>query len=332
MRIWFDILTPKQVNFFKPMVDELRNDHEVLCTSRAFRETIGLSRIRGLDIKVIGNYGSALYDKLIISAKRIERLAYIIKDYNPDLLVTFSSPDACRVAFGLRIPILCFNDSPHAEAVCKLSLPLVDRLMHPWVIPTHAFARYGIDPAKIISYKALDPSIWVRDIRYNNNRKDLIIFRIEESKASYIKNNRYIDLLNELIDTEHKIVVLARYHEQIRDVRLRYKNKIIIMERVIDTLKLLRECKVFIGSGGTMNAEAALLGIPNIMYNMYDSYISKFLLEEGLSHALYKGDDIKELIQKVLKEDIKKKSQYILSRMEDLKSRAINEILSYKKN
>ncbi len=334
MRIWFDILTPKQVNFFKPMVDALRKEHEVLCTSRAFRETIGLSKIRGLDIKVIGNYGLTLYDKLLISARRMERLARIVKDYSPDLLVTFSSPDACRVAFGLKIPILCFNDSPHAEAVCKLSLPLVDKLMHPWVIPSSTFIKYGIEYNKIISYKALDPSIWIKNINIKyNNRRDLIIFRIEESKASYIYNDEvYKDVLDKLIDTNYKIVVLARYNDQINYIKSRYNNKIIVMERVIDALQLLTRCKLFIGSGGTMSAEAALLGIPNIIYNMHDNYVSKFLIEEGLSYPLYKANDIKELIPKVLNMDIKSKSQDILSSMEDIKSIAIKEILSFKKN
>ncbi|MEM2855832.1 MAG: DUF354 domain-containing protein [Candidatus Nitrosocaldaceae archaeon] len=323
MRLWFDILTPKQVNFFKPIIDELRRDHEILCTSRAFRETIGLAKIRGLELEIIGEYGFTLYDKLVNAGVRIQRLAEIINDYKPDKLVTFSSPDACRVAFGLKIPIICFNDSPHAEAVCRLSIPLVDKLMHSWIIPTQAFVRYGIDKDKITVYRALDPALWIREVSYSNG--NTILFRFEESKAAYLygKRSRSIELIKEL-SISYKINVLYRYEEQ-RDA-LKDLNCVVIQD-VVDGLELLSNSAVFIGSGGTMNCEAALLGIPNMIYNMQDIYVNRYLIDNKLSYIL-DYNNIAQSIEILLKEkeEFKERSKNILRNMEDLKTKIVNEI------
>ncbi|RMF31892.1 MAG: DUF354 domain-containing protein [Candidatus Nitrosothermus koennekii] len=323
MRLWFDILTPKQVNFFKPVIDELK-DHEILCTSRAFRETIELAKIRGLDLEVIGNYGLTLYDKLVISAERIHKLASIINDYKPDKLVTFSSPDACRVAFGLKIPILCFNDSPHAEAVCKLTIPLVDKLMYPWIIPREEFTRYGINNKKLIPYKALDPSIWIKPIR--NSNKNFILFRLEESKAAYLHNKRSIALeLLDRIAERYNVIALARYEDQINAIK---NSGINVLEDVIDGLMLLKDAALFIGSGGTMNCEAALLGIPNIIYNMKDIHINRYLITNKLSYTFDTIDEIIESIPRLMdaREEFQANSKKVLSSMEDLKKRIVDEI------
>ena len=46
---------------------------------------------------------------------------------------------------------------------------------------------------------------------------------------------------------------------------------------------LLKNTDVFIGSGGTMVAEAALLGIPTISYNAVPNRIEKYLVKNGFS-------------------------------------------------
>src|SRR5919197_1018762 len=140
LKIWFDILTPKQVMFFRRAVDLLRNSgHEVLCTSRKYREAAELARIKKLDLTVVGSHGGAdRYNKLRESASRTYELAEVVKRSGPDVAVTFSSPEGSRVAFGLGIRHIGFNDSPHAEAVAKLTIPLTSKLYCPWVIPRSA--------------------------------------------------------------------------------------------------------------------------------------------------------------------------------------------------
>ena len=106
--------------------------------------------LRGLDLLMVGSHGgSDLYDKLFQSSKRIVELTKIISKYSPDLVISFSSPEASRVAFGLGIHHIGFNDSPHAEAVARLTIPLLlTKLFSPAAIPIIAWKKYGISPSK----------------------------------------------------------------------------------------------------------------------------------------------------------------------------------------
>ena len=121
MRIWFDVLTPKQVVFFEPMVGRLRKRHEVLCTSRRYREAEALARLRGMDLERVGRHGGAgAGSKLDAGLSRARSLAGRVARFGPDAAVSLCSPEASRVAFGLGVRHVAFSDAPHAEAVMRL--------------------------------------------------------------------------------------------------------------------------------------------------------------------------------------------------------------------
>ena len=163
MKIWFDILTPKQVLFFEPMIKKLRKKHSVLCTSRNYREAVQLAKIRNLKVHVIGKHGGGeRYSKLNESLKRMVGLSKIVKKYSPDLTISLCSPEASRISYGLGIKHIVFSNAPHAEAVMKLSLPFVQKLLTPWIIPKRKFSIYGISEKDIIHYRALDEYIIVK--------------------------------------------------------------------------------------------------------------------------------------------------------------------------
>ena len=143
MRVWLDVLTPKQANLFAELHDRLNaKGCKVLVTTRHYREVNELLELRKLKTSKFGRHGGAyLKDKLLESSKRVTALAEIVGDYSPDVAISFSSPEAARVAFGLKIPHYCVSDSPHAEAVCRLTIPFSQKLFTPWVIPTYAWKR-----------------------------------------------------------------------------------------------------------------------------------------------------------------------------------------------
>ena len=163
MKIWFDILTPKQIMFFNPAIAILQRDgHDILGTSRNYREANELSKLKGLQLIKVGSHGgSNLYDKLLQSSKRIVELMKLVSKFSPQLVVSFSSPEASRVAFGLGIKHIGFNDSPHAEAVARLTIPLLSTLFSPSAIPLTAWKKFGISSKNIIRYNGLDPMAWL---------------------------------------------------------------------------------------------------------------------------------------------------------------------------
>ena len=123
LKIWFDILTPKQLLFFEPMIRRIKKNHTVLCTSRDYNQVTQLAKIRNLRLVMVGKHGgSKMHDKLNASLRRAKLLSMRIKKFSPDMTISFCSPEAARVSYGLDIAHICFSDSPHANAVMRLSL------------------------------------------------------------------------------------------------------------------------------------------------------------------------------------------------------------------
>ncbi len=338
LRIWFDILTPKQVMFFKDAVKVLREKgHEVLCTSRDYREAVELAKMKGLDLKLVGRHGgSERYSKLVASAERIEALAGTIDEFAPDTAVTFSSPEGARVAFGLGIRHIGFNDSPHAEAVARLTIPLMNKLLCPWVIPYASWVNLGISRRNIMRYHALDPAAWLKDSEADfsatakgeaSEKERTILIRLEETKASYIADKKLgsTDLVGTVINEFAQytnVSILCRYNDQIEEAKQRYGGKAKIIENVIDGIALLKSIDLFIGAGGTMTAEAALLGIPTISIAPVRYYIEEYLVQSGLVARARKANVLPKLVNKMLSDDKfrkmqKKRAARVLASMED---------------
>ncbi|MFL6479533.1 MAG: DUF354 domain-containing protein [Nitrososphaera sp.] len=343
MKIWFDILTPKQVMFFKRAVNLLRNlDHEVLCTSRKYREAVELARIKKLDLTFIGSHGGAdRYTKLREGASRTYELAEVVKHFGPDKAITFSSPEGSRVAFGLGITHIGFNDSPHAGAVAKLTVPLTNKLYCPWVIPRSAWSGYGIANKNIVHYRAIDPAAWLKhddnqDISEDNQDKKMILVRLEESKASYIADKKVsatkmIDSFVEALWQSANIVILCRYEDQILEVESRYGNKVRVLSDVVDGISLLKSTHLFVGAGGTMTAEAALLGKPTISIAPIHYYVEEYLVKSGLATRVSNPRSLVRLGMKMISDERyvqthRKRAARILERMEDPTEKIISAL------
>ena len=246
--------------FFKPVVDLLREaDNELLCTSRDYREAIELASIKHLDLKVVGRHGGAgRYEKLCESANRIFELADIIKHFEPDTAITFSSPEGARVAFGLGIKHIGLNDSPHAVSVAKLTIPLMNHLFCPWVIPYSAWLNFGISKNNITRYRALDPAAWLKrhpislplpsamidNFNFDTQKKTILI-RPEETKASYIADKKIsnrismIDAVVNNLSELANIIILCRYEDQIIEITKRYEGKVHVLQKVTDGTSLI---------------------------------------------------------------------------------------------
>ncbi|MFB5605547.1 MAG: DUF354 domain-containing protein [Nitrosarchaeum sp.] len=331
MKIWIDILTPKQLLFSEPIIKKLRKKHDVLCTSRSYDEVAKLAKIRNFNLISVGKHGGVeKYGKLEASTDRIKKLSLLIDRFCPEIVISYCSPEAARVSFGMGIKHIAFCDSPHANAVMKLTLPLIQKLLIPWVIPKKEFSKYGIDIKNIIPYKAIDAAVTIkREIKkgdtspFKNNQKKNILIRVEEEQAAYTsKSKKIIPIIKEIVDEfgEENIVILGRYSGQIKNLRKLFGKKVKILKMSFDGKYLLSKTDIFIGSGGTMTAESALLGVPTISYNAVPNIIEKYLVQNNLVKRETNPKKINGIIRKFLKssnKDYKKKTRKILTGMED---------------
>jgi len=341
LKIWFDILTPKQLLFFEPIIKRFKKNHQVICTSRNYREVTQLAKLRKLNLKFVGKHGGAeKYDKLDASTNRISQLSRFIENQSPDITVSFCSPEASRVAFGLGIKHIAFSDSPHAEAVMRLSVPLVQKLLIPWIIPKKEFIKFGINKKNILHYKAIDAATIAKrvigkkiKVPYINEKRKTILVRVVEDQAAYSSKNIKITIMiiKSIIKefSDENILVLGRYSSQIRFLKRTFGKKIKIIDKVIDGKMLLSNVDIFVGSGGTMTAESALLGIPTISYNAVPNLIESYLVKNKLVKRETNPKQLTRVIRKFINSsniEHKKRAKKALNSMEDPYTKLVKTI------
>ena len=343
MKIWIDALTPKQVLYFNGIAEELEKlGNDIFFTIRKFRETMGLAEkyIKSrFEVAVVGEYGGGkLKDKLISSLRRSLELVDIVLEKEPDIAISFTSPDATRVSFGLGIPHIACSDTPHADAVSRLSLPLSKRLYTPWVIPKGRWTKYGIKRDRIFQYKGLDPLVWIlrhRDDldtieKYELKDHMYIVVRPIEYKAAYQLNTDYNKMIginkwipNFIRETggDIRVYILPRYKDHIVQLKKTFgedNRNIVVIEEVVDGLTLLKYSTGFVGYGGTMTMEAALMGKPTLTLRpgRQPEYI-KYLMKKGLVKRARSLKMIVEILKKGIDENYKSRADKIIKEMTD---------------
>ena len=331
LKIWIDILTPKQLLFSESIIEKLGEKYDILCTSRDYDEVSKLAKIRNFDLIYVGKHGGVKREnKLKASIDRIAKLSKKIKTFSPDIVISFCSPEAARISFGLGIKHVAFCDSPHADSVMRLTLPLIQKLLIPHNISKKEFSKYGIAEKNIIQYKAIDAVITIQRkinekilLPFKNKNKKNILIRLVEEEASYTsKSNKIIPIIEKIVNDhgDENIVVLGRYANQIKSLRKIINRKVKIIEMSFDGKHLLNNTDIFIGSGGTMTSESALMGIPTISYNAVPNIIEDFLVKKKLVKRETNPDKISKQINKIFESSNKenqKRAGKIVRQMED---------------
>ena len=311
------------------MIRKLGKNHKILSTSRNYREVVELAKLKHIDLLLIGRHGGSRKDeKLKASIQRMDNLIDVVTKFSPDLTISFCSPEAARVSFGLGIKHVVFSDSPHADAVMRLSVPLAQKALIPWIIPKREFEKFGMSRNNIIHYRSIDAATIVKDKSniipfYVDKSKKTIIIRPEESEAAYIGERKNVsnNIIHEFSkeSKRYNIIVLARYTSQKNMIKRKYGNKVKIMDKIVDGKALLSVTDVFIGSGGTMTAESALMGVPTISYDAAPNYIEKYLVRTGLVRRETNPKGVVQVAKQMLYERYKNKKKVveILNSMED---------------
>src|SRR5207245_6229234 len=323
MKVWVDVQTPKKTLSFEHLYRDLaRAGHQLLLTTRIYREAQEALELKRLRFRVVGEHGGASrYGKLLASGRRVVKLAQLIERWSLDTAVSFSSPEAARVAFGLGIPHVAVNVSPHSWLVARLTIHLFRYVCSPWIVRRKVWLSFGGWPDGIVSYRALDAAAWLKRHRPNpavlkqlslKRDKPIIVLRTEESFASYLEgkasDNAPVigpiteELLRRKLDAQ--IVISTRYGRQAPVLRDRFGSRVRVVDHIIDTTSLLYFSSYFIGSGGTMTVEAALLGRPAISCFPGEKplYI-KYLEKKGLVKTIQSPREIALMVSRSLSSD-----------------------------
>ncbi|RDD54254.1 MAG: DUF354 domain-containing protein [Candidatus Korarchaeota archaeon NZ13-K] len=287
MRIWLDVTTPKQARLMSSIARSIGADYVI--TVKDYPESVELLRKLGVNFLQIGKYSSRnLMEKLIYYADRVKLLTEFVTQYEPDFLISLSSPEAIRVAYGLSIRSITMNDSPHSYHVGRLTLPLSWRVIYPAAIPKDEMIKLGASEDSLIPYNGVDEIAWVKDHLEGGisaNREFKVFIRPEESGASYMlgREGFSLKLIGVILECGADVVVKPRYGEQARVIREIYGDRVTVLESAVDTLDLFRRVAMVVTGGGTMARESALLGTPSLCIFPLNTklYVNDYLRDMG---------------------------------------------------
>ena len=325
--IWFDLVTPKSVLFFIPIIKEIeKRNRKVLITARegeGYSEVVELLKLYNMNFVNRGEFGGAcLKDKLHASIERQKALMEFVTLYEIDRLVCLCSVDANRVAFGLGIPVVNFYDIPLSDyktnfkkalPQARLTLPLSSKVFKPFVVPNEIFLRFSLDEEQIFDYNFIDPLIWLKDFKpdfkyvekilspYNLDlSKKLIIIREEEYKSSYV-DKKYPILYESLEEiyklTNSNIIIIPRYESKY--LKKEFPFAVVLEEKVV-IQHLLAFADLFIGGGGTLNTEACFFNTPTISTRSFICHYDKYQIDNNLMHWVDSKNDLLEKVDFLL--------------------------------
>ena len=330
MRIWYDACTGKQVRYGVAIAKRLRRlGYEVILTTREHPDTLSVAKALNEKFIIIGKYSpTSLFTRLQESTQRMLEMCELFQDNVPDLAVAHQSVELCRVAFGLNIPLILTADTPYAQAVNRLTIPLSDTLIASKAIPQRFFKSFGAQ--KIVQFNGVDEVAWVKDFvptEKFNFKKPLIVVRQMETRASYaLGKTDLTERLAQKLTSIGNVLFLPRYD-------FRERKGLMITKGFVDSLNVAAHADLVINMGGTMAREAALQGTPSIVISTFTrSYVNEYVAKKGfplfivdsskvISHAKkYVGRelDVKEkldelenpvdIIEKVVEEKIHSKA------------------------
>jgi predicted glycosyltransferase len=279
MKVWYDACTGKHMRYGIAIARRLRKAGcEITLTTREHPDTLGIAQALGEKPIIVGKYApSSLSTRLAESAKRTLRFIEMFKDNLPDVAISHQSPELCRTAFGLKIPIILTADTPHAFAVNKLTIPLATKLVVSEALPTRFFKIYCA--GETIQFKGVDEVAWIKDSapsEISDFKRPLIIVRQIETSASYALDEKDSTLeVARKLSTLGTVLFLSRYtKEEIPGLK--------VARGFVDSASVLPSADLVIGAGGTMSREAALQGIPSIVLSKLGrTYVNKYLAKKG---------------------------------------------------
>jgi predicted glycosyltransferase len=149
----------------------------------------------------------------------------------------------------------------------------------PAAIPADRLARYGAEPPKLVRYEGLKEEYYLADFEPDREvlapwRTDparvLVVLRPPPDVSLYHRHSnplfpQTLDFLGRRDDVH--AIVLPRTPEQRDYVRRLDLPSVIVPERAVDAQSLIALADLVVSAGGTMNREAAALGVP--VYTTY---------------------------------------------------------------
>ncbi|MDX6696194.1 MAG: uncharacterized protein QOF02_3797 [Blastocatellia bacterium] len=311
-RIWIDLANSPHVPFFRALIPEFeRRGATVETTAREFAQTLEMAAAAGMSPVVIGGHGGRrLAGKAGNLFGRAAALWRWARGRKFDLAVSHNSYAQTLAARCLGIKSVTLMDYEHQPAN-HLAFRLASRVIVPQAFPASALKRYGVRHAKARRYLGTKEDVYLADFAPDprfaetlrglgvNPDDVLVVVRPPARDALYhrFENELFDELLERLCARAGtKVILLARTLEQREAYTARACSNMILPRAALDGANLIAAADLVISAGGTMNREAAALGIPAAtIYAGRWAALDEQLVREGRLRRIATRDDLQSL-------------------------------------
>ena len=311
-KVWIDIDNSPHVPFFLPIIDELKaRGIEVILTARNIYQVCELLEFFHLPCKVIGrHYGKNKVLKVVGNCLRTIQLGPTAVGSRPNLAISHGSRAQLLICKLTGIPSVMLHDYEHST---KTGFIEPEWLLMPDMIPVGAMSkktervlrypglkedvyvpRFRPDPS-ILRELGIAPGEFVVAVRppateahYHNPESEVLFAETMRFLAS-VPKVRAVTLPR---NSRQKEQLQADWSEFIADGRM------VIPGSPVDGLNLIWFSEFVVSGGGTMNREAAALGVP--VYSIFRGKIGavdRYLAEHGRMTLIESTQDVHRKIK-----------------------------------
>jgi predicted glycosyltransferase len=183
--------------------------------------------------------------------------------------------------------------------------------MVPDLMPDQAGSMVGLEKARVLRYPGIKEDVYAPSFRpdpsirqqLNLRPEDIVVTVRPPATEAHYHNPESEILLDAVLDflgsqPDTKIIVLPRTAKQERELRHKWPDlfssgKVVVPDHVVDGMDLIWFSDLVISGGGTMNREAAALGVP--VYSIFRGTlgaVDKYLSDVGRLTLLSSPQDV----------------------------------------
>lgn len=312
MRLWIDLANSPHVPFFKALAARfVERGHEIETTARAFAETVPLANAAGFSPYVVGAHGGRQ-----VSAKagnlmsRAWFLATWARKRGFDLALSHNSYSQILAARALRIRSVTLMDYEYQPAN-HLAFRLTSRIIVPASFPAGRLRRYGASVGKVRRYHGTKEDVYLAGFQPDPSfakelcelgvRPDnvLVLMRPPAHDALYhrFQNKLFDEALELFLGRQNvQVILLPRNEAQRATYSAKAGERLIVPAQPLDGANLIAASDLVISAGGTINREAAALGVPVAsIYAGPWAAVDEELVREGRLTRISTMDDLQNL-------------------------------------
>jgi hypothetical protein len=336
-KIWIDLENTPHIPFFKPIIRELeKRGYSCVLTARDAYQTCEMAERFGLKHTRIGrHYGKVpLLKGWGLFVRGLQLLPFVRRE-RPHLALNHGSRTQTLLCNALGIPAVTIMDYEHSTALFFLKPR--------WEIVPSVVSSGDIHVRKsggVLKYSGIKEDVYVPEFipdpsilpQLGLDHADIVVtVRPPATEAHY--HNPESEVLFEhsmnrfFSSAGVRVVLLPRNKRQEGEIRHRWpqwfqNGNVIIPSRVVNGLNLLWHSDLVVSGGGTMNREAAALGLP--VYSIFRGQIGAVDHHLQAEGRLILIENVQDVQKKILLQARSKSS------VADLQPRrALNEIVGH---